>query len=395
MPLATPIAVLDRLAQRALEPGDPVHHALTADLAQTTGIHATSVARLTALWATHAQAPALRRAVLRAGLDRSPWQPLGTVAIVAPGNVFVATWQVILEALLVGNRVRVRPSEADPLAAERVRAALALIAPDLADRIQTDRFVRGDVARWRQFLNGAEALLVQGSDPGVAAVLQRAGEAGFTGRVRSQGQMTACALIDPDTFADEHAFSQLVQGLAHDALLADGRGCMSLRAIHVLGDHDPQVWLRRHQQLADAMHLTAQALPQGRIPQEHQVAAHFAREQEAFQVAQDPHGRLTEGSDWWLATHPHGKPSSAADLGPGGRGLLLQGVGTLEQWLGALHPWRGRLSVVAISPGVQSDCLDSLGIVRSCAPGQMQAAPADRAPDGHLPLAGLVRWLDR
>jgi hypothetical protein len=395
MSLSQTLAALDRLAQHAVDPQDPVFHALTANLAATTGIHPTSVARLTELWATHSRAPALRRAVLRAGLDRSDWQPLGSVAIVAPGNVFVATWQVLCESLLVGNRVRIRPAEADPFAAEHFRDALALVDPELAARIELDRFTRGDVARWQQFLHGMDALVVQGSDPGVAAVVQRAGQAGFVGRLRSQGEMVACALIDPETFAADHAFAQMLPGLAHDALLADGRGCMSLRAIHVLGEHPVALWSRRHAQLAETMRQTAVALPRGQIGPDRALVAQLALDHAEFQTAQDPDAHLTRGVDWWLATSPHANLRPGAQLGPGARGLLLQGVGTLSVWLTALQPWRGRISVVAVAPGVRAESLDSLGIIRLCAPGQMQAPPCDRAPDGHLPLAGLVRWLDR
>ena len=398
MSLTDTLKAIATVTQRVMTTGDPLRHLLTRDLAETSGLHPTSVQRLTDLWARAWQEPGLQRCVDRAGLRHCAWQPLGTVAIVAPGNLFVATWQAMLEALLAGNRLRVRPASGDPLAAERLRDAVAIVAPELAQTIEIDPFSRGDVARWQRFLQQTQALVVLGGDSAVAAVVQRAGEAGYTGRIRGHGDLQSCALIDTEVFADPQAFTSFLPGLAHDALLADGRGCMSLRAIHVLGRHDPAIWRARHQQLAQVMAEVAVQLPRGRMDSAELASVHLQAEAWSFQAAQTPDRTwLHVGPDFWLASQvsvPQSLPVSRS-LGPGSRGLLMQGVAELADWTRYLGNARGRLSVVAVAGRVPRDVCDSLGIIRTCAPGEMQAPPADRAPDGHLPLVELVRWLDR
>lgn len=394
--LADVIAAIAELAARAARPGDAVYAALLHDLAPSSGVHPASLARLTALWAAAWQQDGLERCVRRAGLDRGPWQPLGRVAVVAPGNLCVATWQAVLEPLLAGNRVRVRPGSGDPHAADRLRDALALIAPALAERIEVDAFVRGDVPRWRRFLADAEALAVHGGNEAVAAVLRLAGEAGFAGRVRCHGDLQSCAVVTAPIFADPEAFQAFAQDLAHDALLADGRGCMSPRALYALGDHDADRWHAAHRQLAFAMDATAAALPAGRLSPALVAHARLDLEAHAFAAAQHCATQwFSEGAGWWLATERQAGRAPAASLGPACRGLIVRGLADWPAWVAHLHVWRGRLSTVAVAGEPDLEALAALAVPRLCQPGQMQAPPADRSPDGHLPLVDFVRWLDR
>lgn len=393
-------AAIARLAEAALDRDHPVRAALLAGLAASSGLHPASLGRLTDLWAHAWRSPGVERLWSRGlGSLGGGWAPLGTVAVVAPGNLPVATWQAVLEPLLCGDRVRVRPGSGDPLAPGNLRSALAILAPDLAARIDIHPFDRTDAAAWAAFLAGTQALSVQGSDEAVASVLQLAGQAGFCGRVRGQGHLQSLAVIAADVADDLTALAGVAAGLAEDALLADGRGCMSLRAVWLLGASRPR-FARVHATLAQAMATAAQRLPPGRLDPRWQAAQALAGDDLAFAAAADPNAALvTAGPDWWLATLLDDRllPVTPERLGPGARALVVRGATDAEDLAAQLAPWAHRLSTVALAGKAGAPwpaALDRLAPHRRCPPGQMQAPPADRAPDGHLPLVACVRVLD-
>lgn len=401
MPATPALDAIAHLADAALVRGSQVRAALLAGLQESSGLHPTSLDHLLDSWARAWQRPGLERLFFR-GLGHLPlhgWAPLGTVAVVAPGNLPVATWQAMLEPLLCGDRVRVRPGSGDPLAPGNLRQAFGIAAPDLAHRIDIQTFDRADVSAWTGFLAGTQALSVQGSDEAVAAVLQLAGAAGFCGRVRGQGHLQSLAVVAPELLADPPALAKAATGLAEDTLLADGRGCMSPRAVFLL-QANPHRLGQLHMALAEAFAVVAQRFPAGRLDPNWQAAQALAGDDLAFAAATDPTvAQVAMGSDWWLATLLNDAvlPMDSRQLGPGARALVVRGVADGDDLADRLSPWVNRLSTLAVAappatPWPQG--LDRLAPHRRCPPGQMQAPPADRAPDGHLPLIGYVRVID-
>jgi hypothetical protein len=369
-----PVEAVAELAGGVAHHAAPLRRQLTDGIAASSGLHPTSVERLTTLWAEAWRAPGPQRLVRQ----MSAGFPVGRVAVVAPGNLCVATWSAIAEPLVAGNVVRVRPGSGDPLAAERWRAALAELSPEVAQRIEIDAFGRGDLGRWRHFLQDVDALVVYGGDAAVAALWQIAGEAGFAGRLRGHGDRRALSVL-------HHPDELLAQAsqLAHDALLADGRGCLSLRTVWLVGDWSRAVWQSLHAALAQALHDGAHSLPAGQLSAQVRAACAASEAGHAFAAAL---GRcwLHRSPDAWLATYP--SPDGAV-WGNVGRGLVLAGVpdeALLGQWL---KPWRGRLSAMAGSPGPA--LLQALAVPKVCAPGQLQAPRAEAGLDGQPPLAGL------
>lgn len=369
-----PVEAVAELAERVAQDAAPLRRQLTDGIATSSGLHPTSVERLTTLWAGAWRAPGPQRLVhhMAAGF------PVGRVAVVAPGNLCVATWSAIAEPLVAGNVVRVRPGSGDPLAAERWRGALAQLSPEVAERIEIDAFGRGDLARWRQFLREVDTLVVYGGDAAVAAVWRMAGEAGFAGRLRGHGDRRAMAVLHhPDELRAR------ATDLAHDALLADGRGCLSLSTVWLVGDHPRATWQSLHEALAQALDEVATSLPSGSLAEPVRAVCAESQAGHGFAAAL---GRswLHTGVDAWLATYP--TPDTAV-WGSVGRGLVLAGApdeATLTAWL---RPWHGRLSAVAGSPG--SALLQALAVPKVCTPGQLQAPRADAGLDGHTPLSGL------
>lgn len=389
-----------QLAARTADSSDPLYADLTAGIAATSGLHPTSLTQLVAMWADGWQRADLERALRRGlGPEIEGRRPVGRVAIVAPGNLCVATWQAIAEAILVGNHVSVRPGSGDPDAAANFQKALARVDEALAQRLTVREFDRGDRVAWARWLAETDALVVYGGDPAIAAVLRLAGETGYTGRVRLHGHFQSMGVLGVDVLANPSALQAAVEGWAMDTLLADGRGCMSLRALWLVGELDDAGRALLREALAAAFARVAALLPAGRVDPGWQARNQLHIENHAFQSAVGTDRWLERGHDWAILGTHGPMPTGAAALGPGARSLAIHEARDADDLLRQLTPWQRRLSTVSTALGTGREsvlaAIDKLGVHRMCQPGAMQAPSADRAPDGHLPFSALVRFTDK
>ena len=107
---------------------------------------------------------------------------------------------------------------------------------------------------------------------------------------------------------------------------------------------------------------------------------------------------LERGEDWAILGI-QGPIAEASATGPGARTLAVYEATDTRDLAGQLLPWKRRLSTVSVAlTDDEHDLLPMLaqfGVHRTCAPGEMQAPRADRAPDGHLPFGAFVRLTDR
>lgn len=395
IPVAATLALdcLSHLAGQLQTPGSQAQRQLLAGLEQESGLQPASLDRLITLFARGYAAPRLQ-AVLRRACAVGPWLPVGSVAVVAPGNLPVAAWQAVIEPLLAGNQVRVRPSHGHGQAVVNLQRALEAIDRRVAEQLTVLAFEREDLHGWQTLLNRAHCLAIHGSDEAVQAVLGRAAAMGWSGRLRVQGEMRSLAILDAAQWRLHPA--RLVRRLAEDALLADGRGCMSLRTVVAVGLAPPEA-LELHAALQRALEQAAKRWPAGRAgsatTRQRQLSAETIEMQHflsggALVVAQRPDG--------WLATssQPHWLGESWP--GPGGRDLVLWTAADWGEVRLHLQPWRGRISTLAVAadPAEVKKIQEDLLISRLCRPGQMQAPRADRSVDGHAPLEGMVRYLN-
>ena len=394
------LQAISDLTARAADPGDSLRATLIAGIAESSGLHPLSLERLVAMWTAGWQRPDLERAYRR-GLGAHPgaFRPIGTVAIVAPGNLCVATWQAIAEALLAGNSVSIRPGSGDRRAAGNFRNALSEVDAQLAKRIEIQEFARNDRAAWREWLARADALVVYGGDPAIAAVLQLAGEAGFVGRLRLHGHYQSFGVLAREVLADPHALQTATAGWALDALLADGRGCMSLRALWLVGPIRDEERQQLQASLTAAFERVAAQFPAGQLDPRWLARGRMDVEDHAFAAAQRGDRWLAGGADWTILGHRGPLPAGASALGAGARTLAVYEAADARDLEQQLLPWRRKLSTASLSLDADRDhvlnIVEKLGVHRTCQPGAMQAPRADRAPDGHMPFASLVRLTDR
>ena len=379
------VAALLTLAERL---GDEraLRDRLEADICATSGLHPASLSRLVDLWLGGLTAKALTRIAEARGAA----EPLGTVAIVAPSNLCVATWQAMVEALLSGNQLIVRPGRGDPKSADNLRAVLGRVNAELAERVAVMRFERDDDAAWRAALSSADGLMIYGGDDAVAQVSALATEAGFAGPIRRHGHGLSLAFLPATVMADAPQLRQLAPLIAHDTLLADGRGCLSLRVLLIEGMLPMQRWSLLADVLAEAFAEAAHKWPQGQIATDLLARRRMLVEEAEFVAATSPQEALLRHDPqggWAIVGWPQRQQLELKAVGPGARCLVMLSLphrNELGRALAQMRPWLSTLAIPRTAIGVGHAAL-AAGFDRVCAPGQMQAPAADRPTNGYGP----------
>ena len=344
--------------------------AALATLVASTNLHASAVERFVALWLAAAD----DEAVAAATADRSA----GCVGIVAPGNLFIATWQLIVEVLALGGTARVRASGRDRAAAEVLVELLRAVDPTWAARVEVRHFAPGDSERWAEFVHGLQAVVAQGSDEAMLALRTRL--SGLTPnlplRLHGHRLSWAFARSSEDLIAS-------ADGLAHDMLLGDGRGCMTPRAVLVQGgiDDDARISAALRSALTDA----ARALPPGLVPTDLAASQRAWIEQQRFDAAlagRSFHAAMSPGFSLVVSGGDPPQRLDAGELGPGGRLLVVRPA---PAKLAALEGLCAITSTVGLAPGsthAMAAALRAMGVRRCCDVGQMQAPPWSETSDG-------------
>lgn len=385
---ARAVAAITALCAEARRPGSATSDTLTQGLAASSGLHPHVIAAMIAQFGRGWHGAAIARALRAARLRGEP-APAGRVAVVAPANVPAAAWQAMLEPLLAGNRVRVRPSAREPLAVHNLLAALRAIDAAVADRVELAPSSHADRAAWQRFLSDAQVLTLQGDDTAVAAVRRLVGELGFGGQLRLHGEARSVAVID--AIAWRAHGQRTARALARDALQVDGRGCMSLRSVLFVG-LAPGELHAAHRLVADALGRAARALPPGTVPPSISARVAWLAETLDAEVGAVPGLLLARRQDGWLATAPAAADLGEAWPGPGARCLTAVNVADIPAAAALLARLGAPLSTLAWAgaPDQRQRLTQLLGPVRICAPGQMQAPRPDDLHDGWLPLQGFA-----
>jgi len=315
---------------------------------------------LSAEGARAAQAAAVSAVLSAEGVLGVPrGAPPRRVVIWCAGNVFTAAleWTALFASL--GSEVVLKASARCPAPVEALAddfAALGVRAHTLPH------------AAAFHLLDGADAVLGFGSDEAMAALQSRLK---LTQRRSLHGHRVSFAVVsgDPST----------APGLALDAALYDGRGCMSPAAVFCLGDPEPLV-----DALAVALARLADALPRGEVD-----PALGPRWRARCGLARIT-GRCEAGADWAAAL----MPASHAEAGPLPRMLTVHAISSLDE-LAPLSELPLSSCATDLREVDAVPALVSLGFDRVCAPGELQRPRFGRPHDGVDVLAALSRQIDR
>ena len=378
--------VLDALAaavDRLADPSSAIRSALAGELPAATGFSAETVRagldRALGAWS----GDALRGLVedelgLKAFLGQGPRAVGGfaTTATILAGALPMPTLLDLLAPLLLRSPVLAKPSQHDPITAERFRRDLTDADPELGAALEIVAFPSDDEDCVAALLE-ADCVLVTGSDATVAAV--SAGVAAPR-RVVAHGHKLSVAAVGPE------AESDVAERIARDVALWDQLGCLSPVAVYAVGGADPGP------ALADALAQAETRWPRGRVPAEAANAALAQADQARMRGARvwaNAAGRFTvvcESDTRWRMTplhrfvrvHPVPDTASLVDalrpLGPFLAGAALEGFGPATRELALA-------------------CAE-LGASRICAPGRMQEPPLSWCRGNRGVLIPLARLAD-
>ncbi len=375
------------LAEQAGRPDSPVHRALGEQLADGAALADAAVNRMIAQFANGWTRAAVLGAVTvarRCGASAA----VPHVAVIAPANVPAAGWQAVLEPLLAGCEVVVRPSRREPQGIHNLLRALEIIDPWLASRCHIGGPTTHADADWQAWLAGAGTLTAQGSGAAMQAVQAQVAKAGWTGTLRLHGEMHSIAVIDASRWRARGA--EIARLLANDALEVDGRGCMSLRTLLWLGLNASEL-PAAHRLLAHALQRAAKRWPPGASAASAAPQQHYALQ--TLETLRDLGAQLhlDKRADGWLASASAPHLLQTVWPGPGARALVAVSLADSSSLESILAPWRGQVSTVAttLRGKDQQALIDLLGNPRTCRPGQMQAPRPDQVHDGWAPLQGF------
>lgn len=278
---------------------------------------------------------------------RTPGVRPGDVTLVAAAGVFTSPieWAALFAA--AGCRLHIKaPAQASAL-------CLAL-AEELA---LAGLPVTSDISR---AIGQPEAVVGFGSDASMQAI-----QATTPGSLHSlYGHRFSVALVTGEAEA-------AAEGLARDAALYDGRGCMAPAAVFTTGD---PIVLAGH--LARTMAEAEHRWPRGEV--DPYLGPEWRRRTGLGRVT----GGCTEGAAWAVPIldpgyfHPVALP----------RMLPVHGVADVQEVDATMAPWSHQLSTC----GTDARGIRLAGVLRVCRLGQMQTPLFPRAHDGRAMLGSIL-----
>jgi len=286
--------------------------------------------------------------------------PPRRLVIWCAGNVFTAAleWTALFASL--GTEVVLKASVRCP-------APVAAMAEDFA-ALGARAHVLPHAAAFH-LLDGADAVLGFGSDEAMAALQSRLSP---LQRRSLHGHRVSFAVVD----GASESLDAVAAGLAMDAALYDGRGCMSPAAVFCLGDTGALV-----DALAPAMADAARALPRGEV--DPAIGPRWRTRCGLARVT----GRCLEGDGWAVAA----MPAAHAEAGPLPRMLTVHPLRSLDE----LAPLTALPLSSCATNLTDREPLIALGFERACRPGQLQRPRFGRPHDGVDVLTTLSRQIDR
>lgn len=408
-PVRDVVRVVDRVAARLQDPGDPLRRAAEAALPRITGYSPPMVGlvldRMTPEWRSDRLRSLLRSelsdpAVLDGfrprrhapGRERAFGPRVATH--VFSGNVPGVAVTSLVRSLLVKAATLGKTAVGEPLLAALFARGIAEEDPELGSCIAVTYWPGGDDALEEVALRMADVVVVYGGADAVASV--RAASPPTT-RVLVYGPKLSFGVVGREALADPHAAEATATEAARDASTFDQQGCVSPHLFYVEegGAVSPGEWARL---LAGAMEAVERELPRGTLVRSEASAIRQLRGEAEFAQLAGSGVELhasTRGTTWTVVYDPgpafaasclnrvvRVKPVASLDEVP----LLVSGIGSLLQTVGVAAP-AGRTGALA-------SALGRAGASRVCPLGKMAWPPGTWHHDGHPPLGELLRWCD-
>ncbi|MBK1707950.1 acyl-CoA reductase [Marichromatium gracile] len=316
-------------------------------------------------------------------------QPLGVLAHVSAGNVFVGGVDSLIQGIVTRNVNLMKMSSVDPIFP-------VLFASSLRDHDQ-----RGDIAR-------ALALLTwKGGDQGVERVLKRDCNAivvyggadtirsyrrdlGLHTRLIEYGPKYSFVMVAADAL-ERRGLSACARLIARDAVMWEQSACSSPHVVYVEGRETAE---RLMAALGAALTCWAEEIPPGAISGDAAVEIDKVRElakvERAMGVGDLLHGG---GAGWTLALRDDPEFETSCQH----RTLIIKPVDRLESVIERVAPMGEYIQTVALLTDEArarrlGRALSALGADRMVEIGRMAVRKHGTPHDGTRGLATLVRW---
>jgi len=297
----------------------------------------------------HAQATAAD--LIDTSLFRQPGSPPKRLLIWCASNVFTAPLEWVAQFAAMGTKVILKAPSACPIPTEAIAEAFGEFGV-VAHRLDHQKAL--------PLLDECDALLAFGSDESLHNLEQQLPQ----GLPRSlHGHKASLAIVLP-THPEE-----IARAIVDDAILYDGRGCMSPIAVFCLGEAEALLEAT-HRALQDQAH----KIPVGRLS-----APEGAHSRRRIAIARLTGRAMGHTGGASLLMDPNEFEFLALP-----RLLPIHPIQSLEE-IAHLHP----LPWSSCATNVAPETLHPLGAHRICKPGELQRPPIDRLHDGIDVIATL------
>ncbi len=311
---------------------------------------------------------------------------------VLPGNVPAVWLPALLACVVMRTPCLLKPAADDPLTPALFVATLVRKLPPLAEGLAVLPWTSGDEAVERAALRDAEAVIVYGGDTAVRSLAHRVPP---EARWLAHGPRFAAGAIGREA-AGPGRLDPVVAAAARDALLYDGRGCLSLAVIFVEsgGLYEPREVAG---QLARALEKASADLPPGRPDRGTAALTQSWRARlKARALAGKPAALFAsaKGLDWTLCYDEELPPPMV----PLTRTVWVNPVRGLDELPARLAPAGLRMHALAFA-GSEARRLDlagklaPLGLTRLTVFGELQTPPLAWPHGGTSPFKQLLHWV--
>ncbi|HYR52709.1 MAG TPA: acyl-CoA reductase [Candidatus Dormibacteraeota bacterium] len=398
--------VLERVAQRFLDPQSPVHRNATAWLARSGRFSTPMIAR--AIEDTF-------RPLAQGGVSRWVASELGSVAVLdhpepdrsrIPRQAFGPEWMLQIyagnvpglpvwpfySALAMKSAVLAKTASQEPVLAPLLARTIAEEDPDLGACFAVIWWKGGTDELDRAAIRRAPAVLAFGSDNATANIAR---EAHPDATLVLHGPKVSVGYISSASLT-RSALGSLASRAAYDVALYDQQGCLSPHAFYVErgGEIGPAAFASA---LGAALEALRDELPRGEPSAERAASVQLYRAQAQFEEAIGNRGTQVlasrEGTDWTLVY----EDGAGFTPTPAYRTVRIHAVRGIEEVVLALQPVAHSIEAVGIEAKGREKAdlaaeFAAIGVPRIAAVGSLQSPALSGTHGGVHRLAPFLRW---
>ena len=407
-PVAEVVGVVDRVAARFLDAGDPLRRAAERALPAVTSYSPAMIRLVLDRMAADWRAPRLRE-LLRAefgdprvldGFVAAP-RSHGQQAAFGPrlavhvfsGNVPGVAVTSLIRSLLVKAATLGKAAVGEPLLAALFARGVAEADAELGACLAVTYWPGGDEMMERAALAAADAVVVYGGEEALASIRARTP---LTARFLGYGPKVSFGVVGRGALSEDAA-REAARGAALDASTFDQQGCVSPHLFYVEegGAVSPEAWAGM---LAEAMAGVEAELPRGTLAPGESSSIRQLRGEAEFAEAGGGGTRLhasAEGTAWTVVYDP--RPDFTASCL--NRVVRVKPVPRLDEVARLVERFAAVLQTVGVAGSEEEAralamALGRIGASRFSPLGRMAWPPPWWHHDGRPPLRDLVRWVD-